>query len=154
MPRAVARPRTVSSARPRGLRPEPLSPTTFFSLGSHSITKQSPPMPQEIGSPKPSTALAAMAASTAEPPAFSISMAARVASGWAVAAAPCRPQAAERLAKVAPSMRSPEPTSGRLRLELSARLELNAGLAKAAAGRVARKVRRRMGGAPWGVRPR
>ena len=130
-----------------GLRPEPFRPTTFFSFGSHSMTKQSPPMPQEIGSPKPSTALAAIAASTAEPPAFRMSMAASVASGCAVAAAPCRPQAAEREAKVAPSIRSPACTSGRSRLGFSAREVAWAAVANAAAaGRAARKVRRRMQG--------
>ena len=43
-----------------------------------------------------------------------------VASGWAVAAAPCTPQAAERLAKSAPSMRSPNRTSGRFNVGCSA----------------------------------
>ena len=47
---SLARSRWVARVSARGLRPEPFSPTTFFSLGSHSITKQSPPMPQAIGS--------------------------------------------------------------------------------------------------------
>ncbi len=58
-------------------------------------------------------ALAAMAASTAEPPLLSISIAVSVASGWAVPAAPEQPMAAERLAKLAPEGRSPAWTSGR-----------------------------------------
>jgi hypothetical protein len=40
-------------------------------------------------------------------------MAVRVARGWAVPAAPLQPMAAERLAKLAPEMRSPAWTSGR-----------------------------------------
>ena len=51
--------------------------------------------------------LAAIAASTAEPPARSASMAIRLASGWAVAAAPFAPQTAERVANGAPVTRSP-----------------------------------------------
>ena len=47
-----------------------------------------------MGSVTPSTALAAMAASTALPPALRISMAASVASGWLVAAMPFLPTAA------------------------------------------------------------
>ncbi len=117
-----ARLRRVSSERLAGLRPEPLRPTTFFVFGSHSITKQSPPMPFAVGSRKPRHAFAAMAASTAEPPAFRISIAASVASGCAVAAAPCTPHTAEREANVAPSTRSPNATSRRFRLGLAARV--------------------------------
>ena len=64
-------------------------------------------MPQAVGSRKPSAMLAAIAASTAEPPALSVSMAIRLASGWAVAAAPLQPQTAERVANGAPVTRSP-----------------------------------------------
>src|SRR5580704_17117865 len=70
-------------------------------------------MPQEVGSTKPRTALVATAASIAEPPFFRISIAVRVARGWAVPAAPLQPRAAEREAKLAPAMRSPAWTSGR-----------------------------------------
>ena len=45
-------------------------------------------MPELVGSRKPRQAFAAMAASTAEPPCLRISMAASVASGCAVPAAP------------------------------------------------------------------
>ena len=48
-------------------------------------------------------------------------MAASVANGCDVAAAPCTPHTAEREANVAPSTRSPLRTSGRLRLGLAAR---------------------------------
>src|SRR5258705_6420832 len=70
-------------------------------------------MPELVGSTKPRTALAAMAASIAEPPFFRISIAVRVARGCAVPAAPEQPMAAERLAKLAPETRSPAWTSGR-----------------------------------------
>ena len=55
------------------------------------MAKQSPPMPQLVGSRKPRQALAEMAASTAEPPFFRMPIAAWVASGCMVAAAPFRP---------------------------------------------------------------
>src|SRR5580692_10130514 len=73
-------------------------------------------MPELVGSRKPRHALAAMAASTAEPPFFRISMAVSVARGCAVPAAPLQPIAAERLAKLAPEGRSPAWTSGRTNL--------------------------------------
>src|SRR5258705_13479934 len=69
-------------------------------------------MPELVGSTKPRTALAAMAASIAEPPFFRISIAVRVARGCAVPAAPEQPMAAERLAKLAPETRSPAWTAG------------------------------------------
>src|ERR687885_824118 len=49
--------------------------------------KPSPPMPVDCGSTTASTAAAAIAASMALPPAFRISIAATVASGWEVEAA-------------------------------------------------------------------
>jgi hypothetical protein len=64
-------------------------------LGAIS-TKQSPPIPVMAGSTTPSTAAAAIAASTALPPARRMSMAVRVARGWAVAAAPRSAITAER----------------------------------------------------------
>src|SRR5258707_6604718 len=70
-------------------------------------------MPELVGSTNPRTALAAIAASMAEPPFLRISMAVRVARGCAVPAAPLQPMAADRLAKLAPAMRSPAWTSGR-----------------------------------------
>src|SRR5260370_10757431 len=70
-------------------------------------------MPELVGSTKPRTALVATAASMAEAPFLRISMAVKVARGCAVPAAPEQPMAAERLAKLAPEMRSPAWTSGR-----------------------------------------
>jgi hypothetical protein len=66
------------------------------------IANRSPPMPLPVGSISPSAALAAIAASTAVPPAFSTSSAICVASGWLVAAMPFRPSTAERVAFGAP----------------------------------------------------
>ena len=63
-------------------------------------------MPQLIGSVRPSTAFAAIAASTALPPALRISIAACVASGWLVAAMPFLPTAGERVTNVRPAGRS------------------------------------------------
>src|ERR1700733_14746552 len=77
-------------------------------------------MPELVGSTKPRTALAAMAASIAEPPFFRISIAVKVARGCAVPAAPETPIAAERLAKLAPAMRSPAWTSGRVKISAPA----------------------------------
>src|ERR1700722_5688554 len=70
-------------------------------------------MPELVGSRKPRQALAAIAASIAVPPRFRVSIAVKVAMGWAVPAAPEHPMAAERLAKLAPETRSPACTSGR-----------------------------------------
>ena len=64
-------------------------------------------MPQPVGSTSPSTAFAAMAASTAEPPRFSTSTATWVASGWLVAAIPWRARTSERVANGRPVIRSP-----------------------------------------------
>ena len=58
-------------------------------------------------------ALAAIAASTALPPALRMSSAALVASGWLVAAMPCRAITSLRLAKDLPVTRSPA-TAGRV----------------------------------------
>src|ERR1700722_18532899 len=70
-------------------------------------------MPELVGSRKPRQALAVIAASAAEPPRFRVSIAARVARGCAVPAAPEHPMAADREAKLAPGTRSPAWTSGR-----------------------------------------
>src|ERR1700690_1070651 len=53
------------------------------------MTKRPPPMPQLMGSTRPSMALAAMAASMADPPRASTWAAAWEASVWLVAAIPC-----------------------------------------------------------------
>src|SRR4051812_34923117 len=58
--------------------------------------KPPPPMPATYGSVTPRVALAAIAASTALPPARSTWIAALVASGSTVAAAPCDPVATAR----------------------------------------------------------
>src|SRR5665213_514551 len=137
----------VSRLSDRGERPEPLRPASLLVLGSQTMAKQSPPTPQEIGSSRPRAALAATAASTAEPPALRISMAVSVARGWAVAAAPCTPHAAEREAKLAPAMRSPPWISGRARPRSVVSAPVTDGapaVAAAATGSEARKVRRRM----------
>src|SRR3569833_2329396 len=125
-------------------------------------------MPELVGSRKPRQALAAIAASAADPPFFRISTAASVASGCAVPAAPERPKAAEREAKLAPDGRSPAWSSGRTKLwapsgwnfgnSAVAALSGSAArdsppkeaMASVVAGTVARKVRRRIFGPPWG----
>ncbi len=78
------------------------------------MANKSPPMPFDTGSIRPSAALAAMAASTAVPPAFKISMATCVASGCAVAAMPCCAITGLRVASVRPVTRSPRPISSGL----------------------------------------
>ena len=106
--------RTVSRVSAFGDRPELAMPISFAAFGSHTNAKQSPPSPQLVGSTNPSTALAATAASTADPPRFSIAIAVCVASGCAVPAAPFNPSAGDREAKLAPEGRSPAWTSGRM----------------------------------------
>jgi hypothetical protein len=128
-------------------------------------------MPQEVGSRNPSAALIAIAASTAEPPRLRMSIPIWVASGCALPAAPCVPYTAVREAKLAPNGRSPAATSGRLKRAspfchflgrlsagggappcpgpsamggaLGVPVCASAGPIMAAAGREARKVRRR-----------
>src|ERR1700728_170938 len=80
----IARERAVSSESDCGDLPELAMATTLAILGSQMSEKQSPPMPALTGSTRPSTALAAMAASTAEPPALRMAMAVCVAMGCAV----------------------------------------------------------------------
>lgn len=77
----TARERTVSSDNDLGERPELAMPISFAALGSHTNAKQSPPNPLLVGSTNPNTAFAATAASTADPPRFSIAIAVCVASG-------------------------------------------------------------------------
>src|SRR5580698_769338 len=110
-----ARERTVSSVRALGERPELAMAASLPAFGSQTKAKQSPPRPELVGSTKPRTALAAMAASTAEPPRLSMAMAACVARGCAVPAAPEQPSAGERVVKLAPEGRSPACTSGRMK---------------------------------------
>ena len=63
-------------------------------------------MPQPVGSVSPSTALAAIAASTAVPPDRRISRPAWVANTWLVATMPRVPKASEREANGSPAPRS------------------------------------------------
>ena len=63
-------------------------------------------MPHDIGSTRPSTALAAMAASIALPPSWRTRIAVAVASGWLVAAMPCLAMTAERVLWIGPEGRS------------------------------------------------
>src|SRR5690606_4137922 len=70
------------------------------------MANRSPPMPLPVGSIRPNAALAAIAASTAEPPALITSSATWVASGWEVAAIACGACTSLRVAKGWPVMRS------------------------------------------------
>ena len=72
-----------------GAGPDALRPTSFPVPASQYMTKRSPPRPVFIGSTTASTVLAAMAASTADPPRARICAAADEASVWLVAAMPC-----------------------------------------------------------------
>src|SRR5580658_3133906 len=92
----LARERAISRVSLRGDAPDPARPTTLPCLGSHNMTKQSPPNPLDVGSRKPRQAFMAMAASTADPPRLRISMPVWVANGCAVPAAPEVPYTAVR----------------------------------------------------------
>src|SRR6266404_5256672 len=70
------------------------------------MAKRSPPMPFETGSINPSVAFAAIAASTALPPRFKISIPTCVAAGTLVQTIPCRAMTSERVAKFFPVIRS------------------------------------------------
>ena len=71
------------------------------------MANRSPPSPHDIGSTTPNTALAAIAASTALPPCCKMRIAASVASGWLVAAIPCRAITADLVLCGGPAGRSP-----------------------------------------------
>ena len=98
--------RSFSSVSPRGERPLALRPCSFFACASHTRANRSPPIPQPVGSTTPSTAFAAMAASTALPPARSTSSPACVASGWLVATMPFFASTSERVTNGGPTGRS------------------------------------------------
>jgi len=66
-------PRNMSDAADAGAVSLPSKVVTFFVAGSYSTRNAPPPMPEDSGSTRVSTICAAMAASTAEPPAWSIS---------------------------------------------------------------------------------
>jgi hypothetical protein len=66
-----------------GERPDAFKPESSPDRLSQTIEYRSPPIPQLIGSTTPSTALAAMAASTAEPPCSRIRIAAALARALA-----------------------------------------------------------------------
>src|ERR1700737_3773476 len=70
------------------------------------MAKRSPPIPFETGSINPSVAFAAIAASTALPPRFKISIPTCVAAGTLVQTIPCRATTSDRVAKFFPVMRS------------------------------------------------
>ncbi len=89
-----------------GERPLAFKPMSFLVLASQTMAKRSPPIPHDIGSTTPRTALAAIAASTALPPCCKMSIAVMVASGWLVAAIPCRAITVERVLCNGPAGRS------------------------------------------------
>ena len=101
-----------------GERPEALRPVSSPFSASHTIANRSPPMPQPVGSINPSVAFAAIAASTALPPAFRMSSATWVANGWLVAAMPCVAMTSERDANGLPVTRS-KPCANDVRLVIS-----------------------------------
>src|SRR5215469_11441107 len=70
------------------------------------MANKSPPTPLETGSIKPSVAFAAIAASTALPPRFRISMPTCVAAGTLVQTIPCSARTSDRVAKFLPVIRS------------------------------------------------
>jgi hypothetical protein len=96
----------TSSVSDRGDRPLALSPQSFSLWASHTMANRSPPIPDPVGSMRPSVALAAIAASAALPPFLRISRATWVASGWLVAAIPCCAMTSERVANMRPVIRS------------------------------------------------
>jgi len=73
------------------------------------MANRSPPIPFPVGSISPSAALAAMAASIAEPPWRIVSSAIWVASGCEVAAIACGAITSERVANSSPVIRSSSP---------------------------------------------
>ena len=72
------------------------------SFGSQTMAKRSPPRPQAVGSIRPRQALVAMAASTALPPALSMSMPAPAASGCEQQTMPLAAHDGERVAAPRP----------------------------------------------------
>src|SRR5262245_12467419 len=83
-------PRDVSSAgvSARGDQPDAFSPCSVPVFASYTIANRSPPMPFDCGSTTPSTALVAIAASTAFPPRSSTRTPACAASGSLAATMP------------------------------------------------------------------
>jgi hypothetical protein len=78
-----------------------------------------------MGSIKPSVAFAAIAASTALPPRFKISMPTSVAAGTLVQTIPCRPSTSDRVAKFFPVMRSIWALRGRPKINKTNSPKLN-----------------------------
>jgi hypothetical protein len=72
---------SIASVSARGERPLAFNPCSVPDFVSHTMANKSPPTPQLIGSTRPSIAFAAIAASTADPPALRMSRAACVANG-------------------------------------------------------------------------
>ena len=64
-----------------GAGPDEFKPYNFLSSSIQTMANRSPPMPHPVGSTRPKTAFAAIAASIALPPLFRTSIAVCVASG-------------------------------------------------------------------------
>src|SRR5579863_5468342 len=79
-----------------GAQPLALIPFSFPVFASQYIAKRSPPIPSLFGSTTPSTALAAIAASIADPPRARICAPACEAKVWLVATIPWREITIER----------------------------------------------------------
>ena len=81
---------------PAGAHPLAFSPCSLPVLASWTMAKRSPPMPLPVGSITPTTAFAAIAASTAFPPRCKTCTPAIDASGWLLATTPYRVAMTER----------------------------------------------------------
>ena len=88
--RSRPRSRSACAEAAAGARPEPLSATCSPAASSHTSQNASPPIPQPLGMTTPRTALVAIAASTAWPPAASTARPADVARWWGATTAPRR----------------------------------------------------------------
>ena len=82
--------RSFWADRALGARPEPLSPYSFLSFALQTSTKQSLPRPLQVGSTRGRVTAMAMAASTALPPRFMVSMPTWEARGTQEQAMPLR----------------------------------------------------------------
>src|SRR5690554_6299351 len=114
-------------------------------------------MPLPVGSISPNAALAAIAASTAEPPAFITSSAIWVASGCEVAAIACGAYTSLRVAKGSPVMRSAAPAAAVVQASSAAarRARVIGGLLRVNPNHTARgapRVRPSFSGGPPGLR--
>src|SRR5690606_9229627 len=103
------------------------------------MANRSPPMPLPVGSIRPNAALAAIAASTAEPPCPMTSSAIWVASGCEVAAMACGAITSERVAKAWPVTRSAAGAAVASSRPRATREDRSAGMAGSPAGKAARQ---------------